>query len=47
MCEIQKFETIHGWFYDGCSKCGAKVKGDVEEFVCPICKKKPSSIEPK
>lgn len=47
MCEIQKFETVHHWTYDGCAKCAAKLKGDIEDFICPICKKKPELIEPK
>lgn len=47
MCEIQKYETIHGWNYDDCGKCAAKVKGEVEDFVSPQCKKKPTAIEPK
>ena len=47
MCEIQKFETTHDWNYDGCAKCASKLKGDIADFICPICKKKPELIEPK
>lgn len=47
MCEIQKFETVHGWEYDGCGKCASKIKGDVADFICPVCKKEPEVVEPK
>lgn len=51
-CQIIKFETIHGWFYQGCSKCNSIPKpmtqGDsISELFCPGCKKKPFKLEPK
>ncbi|KAK4260997.1 hypothetical protein QN277_004053 [Acacia crassicarpa] len=46
-CQIYKLETKHGWIYDACSKCGSKVKIDDPSWICPLCKKKPDSIEPK
>ncbi|KAI9112501.1 hypothetical protein K1719_016424 [Acacia pycnantha] len=43
-CQIHKLETKYDWIYDGCPKCGSKVKSDDPSWICPLCKKQP---EPK
>ncbi|KAI9127664.1 hypothetical protein K1719_000657 [Acacia pycnantha] len=42
--QIHKLETKYDWIYDGCPKCGSKVKGDDPSWICSLCKKQP---EPK
>lgn len=46
-CEIVKLETRHGWMYEGCAKCGTKVKPNNANLMCVTCKKSPASSEPK
>ena len=45
--EIYKLQTMHGWVYNGCSKCGTKPRIDDRGMMCSGCKKPPESIEPK
>lgn len=46
-CEIVKLQTMHGWMYEGCSKCGSKPRVQDSFVMCGICKKKLECIEPK
>ncbi|XP_054782777.1 replication factor A protein 1-like [Prosopis cineraria] len=46
-CVIIKLDTRNGWNYDGCSKCASKPKPQNGSLYCPLCKKKPASIETK
>ncbi|XP_028799392.1 uncharacterized protein LOC114754740 [Neltuma alba] len=46
-CIIQKLETRYGWIYQGCSKCGTKLRLENESWICPSCQKKPEFIDHK
>ncbi|XP_028774119.1 uncharacterized protein LOC114731162 [Neltuma alba] len=46
-CVIHKLETTYGWLYDGCGKCGSKLRDENNTITCPGRQKKPDSIEPK
>lgn len=48
-CEVVKFETEHGWVYQGCSKCNSLPKSLISgepngALFCPGCKKNPISL---
>ena len=46
-CEVIKLQTMHGWMYEGCPKCGSKPRVQDSIVICGGCKKKVDSIEPK
>ena len=42
--EIYKLETMHGWVYNGCAKCGTKPRIDDRGMMCSGCKKPPENL---
>ena len=44
---VYKLETKHGWIYEGCARCGTKVRSDGTGVFCTSCKKIPDLTEPK
>ena len=45
--EIYKFQMMHGWVYDSCSKCRTKPRMDDSVIISSGCKKAPEAVELK